>query len=348
MKRVAVIAGLLGLGLTVWMLAQFGAGAIFSLVMAGGWGILAAIVFHTVQVLLSAQAWRVISGPKPDKLPPSTLTLKDYFALRCVREGVNNLLPVAQVGGEVCSTRLLNRRGLGAKRAAAATICDLTLELLSQVLFTVLGLIVLLTLVQRSAVTDELLESALVALAIGLAVFISQWLGAVALVEKLLLKIADHLGWRGAESIRGLHQQVLVLYMAKRATVWAFTLQFVAWALGAVEVCLILHFMGYDCSLAVGFVIEGVGEAAKSVGFAVPGALGVSEGGYVLVGGLFGVPPQMAMALSLIKRVREIVWGLPSLILWQWLEHAWCPESPAHEGECAPMLCKNSVSDVRL
>ncbi|GBQ04918.1 lysylphosphatidylglycerol synthase domain-containing protein [Acetobacter cerevisiae] len=319
MKRVTVIAGLLGLGLTVWMLMQFGARSILSLIMTGGWGILAATLFHAVQVALSAQAWRMIAG---NSLSPS-LPWRDYFLLRCVREGINNLLPVAQVGGEVWSSRLLAWRGLGTKHAAAATICDLTLELLSQVLFTFMGLGLLLFLVKRSPITDELLESALIALAVGLALFVSQWLGAVAFVEVLLVKIAGHLGWSGVDGIRGLHQAVLGLYKVKRNAVMALWLQFVAWALGAVEVCLILHFMGHDCSLSVGFVIEGVGEAAKSVGFAVPGALGVSEGGYLLIGSLFGISPALAIALSLIKRVREIAWGVPSLLVWQWLEHRW-------------------------
>lgn len=319
MKRITLVAGVLGLGLTVWMLSRFGAQAIFALVMTGGWGLLAAIIFHGVQVSLSAQAWRIIA--RRDLAPH--LPLRDFFMLRCVREGVNNLLPVAQVGGEVVASRLLARRGLGLRRAAAATICDLTIELLSQVLFTVAGLLLLLALVQRSVVTDRLLESALVLAVIGVAVFASQWLGAVALVEKLLERIAAHLGWGGVEGIRGIHQEVLGLYKTRRNAVTSLVIQFAAWALGAVEVCLILHFMGHDCSLATGFVIEGVGEAAKSAGFAVPGALGVSEGGYMVVGGLFGIAPPVAIALSLIKRLREIAWGLPALVLWQWLEHAW-------------------------
>ena len=103
MKRITLVAGILGLGLTLWMLSRFGAQAIFALVMTGGWGILAAIVFHAVQVSLSAQAWRIIARRD---LPPH-LPLRDFFMLRCVREGVNNLLPVAQVGGEVVASRLL-------------------------------------------------------------------------------------------------------------------------------------------------------------------------------------------------------------------------------------------------
>jgi hypothetical protein len=83
MKRITLVAGILGLGLTLWMLSRFGAQAIFALVMTGGWGILAAIVFHAVQVSLSAQAWRIIARRD---LPPH-LPLRDFFMLRCVREG---------------------------------------------------------------------------------------------------------------------------------------------------------------------------------------------------------------------------------------------------------------------
>ena len=58
----------------------------------------------------------------------------------------------------------------------------------------------------------------------------------------------------------------------------------------------------------------------RALGFAIPGALGVQEGGYVLICSLFSVAPSEALALSLIRRVREIVLGVPGLVLWQWSE----------------------------
>ncbi|MBO1358300.1 flippase-like domain-containing protein [Acetobacter sacchari] len=324
MRRLTVLAGILGVGLTAWMLAQFGAAATLTLVAAGGWGVLFAILFHSVQVLLSAHSWRVISGRRG-----ADVQLRDYALLRCVREGVNNLLPVAQIGGEVASARLLGRRGLGLRHAAAATICDLTIELLSQVAFTVVGLLILFLLVKRSTITDELMESGGVALLIGVALFGSQWFGAISVVERLLVRIAAHLGWSGVDGIRGLHDEIMSLYRAPRRAIIAGCAQFAGWSLGAVEVCIILHFLGHDRSLATGYVIESVGQIAKSVAFAVPGGLGVSEGGYVLVGGLFGLPPTVSIALSLIKRLREIAWGLPSLAAWQYLEHRWRPVGAA-------------------
>jgi uncharacterized membrane protein YbhN (UPF0104 family) len=53
--------------------------------------------------------------------------------------------------------------------------------------------------------------------------------------------------------------------------------------------------------------------AARSAGFAVPGAVGVQEGGFVLVAGLFGISATDALALSMLKRIREELIGLPAL-----------------------------------
>jgi hypothetical protein len=47
---------------------------------------------------------------------------------------------------------------------------------------------------------------------------------------------------------------------------------------------------------------------------------GVQEGGYVLIGGLIGLSPELALALSLMKRGRDLVIGTPALVLWQFLE----------------------------
>ncbi|GBR03768.1 flippase-like domain-containing protein [Acetobacter oeni] len=327
MKRLTVLAACFGIGLTIWMLARFGFGSILALITAGGWGILFAVLFHSLQVFLSACSWWIIGGRCG--LNGAVLYLWDYVILRCVREGVNNLLPVAQVGGEVVSARLLGHRGLGMRRAAAATICDLTVELLSQVAFTIVGLVLLLCLVRRSATTDDLVESGAGVLMIGIAIFGSQWFGAISLFEKLLVKIAGHLGWTGVDGIRGLHEEIMSLYKKSSRTMVAWVAQFAGWSIGAFEVCIILHFLGHDRSVATGYVIESVGQIAKSAAFAVPGGLGVSEGGYVLVGSLFGLPPTVSIALSLIKRLREIAWGVPSLFMWQWLETRWRRESEA-------------------
>jgi hypothetical protein len=69
--------------------------------------------------------------------------------------------------------------------------------------------------------------------------------------------------------------------------------------------------------LAAVIAIEGLLAAARGIAFVVPSALGVQEGAYVVLGGLFGLPPDTALALSLLKRARGLVLGAPPLLLWQ-------------------------------
>ena len=57
--------------------------------------------------------------------------------------------------------------------------------------------------------------------------------------------------------------------------------------------------------------------AARSAGFVVPGSLGVQEAGFILVGGLFGQPPDAMIALSMVKRVRELLVGASGMVAWQ-------------------------------
>ena len=63
------------------------------------------------------------------------------------------------------------------------------------------------------------------------------------------------------------------------------------------------------------------GDAA----FFIPGGLGVQEAGYLLFGLIYGLPPDQGLALSLVKRLREVLLGLPGLLAWQMIEgkQAW-------------------------
>ena len=326
MKLLTLIGGILGAGLAIWLLARFGFGHVLALLHQAGWGILAVMAFHLVQMLFSALGWRAIAGPAPPR--PS---ITDFIILRWIREGVNNLLPVAQVGGEFAVVRLLRRRGIPLVRATAGTVCDLTMEMLTQILFTVTGLLLLLHLLGRSHVTDEVAGGIGVGVLVGACFLGSQWFGLARLIETGLMKLAARYGWQGMDEIQGLHETLLVLYKSPRQVALAVFSQSVSWLLGAVEVCLALHVLGADRGLGAGLVIESLCQAVKGAGFIVPAALGVSEAGFVVVGSLFGLPPALSIALALIKRLREIALGLPALAAWQWLDRHW-PSLPPQSG----------------
>lgn len=312
-KLGAILGGLIGVALCAWLLGSYGLLRILDVVARAGWvGMTAIILFHLPQMACSALGWRAVSGPDT---AGGTLPLRDYLRLRWIREAVNNLLPLAQIGGELVVVRLLQLRAVPLGVAIAGTTADLTLEIATQVLFTLLGLVLLLQLGADSAFTTVLWEGLLVAALLLGGLFTALWFGLTGVIERAVLRLGRSFGWPATAQITGLHTALMGCYRAPRVAASGFW-HLLSWLLGGLEVCLILHCLDHDVGLSTGLIVESLGQAAKAMGFAVPGALGVQEGGYVVVGHVVGLSPELALALSLVKRVREVVLGLPGLALW--------------------------------
>ena len=78
--------------------------------------------------------------------------------------------------------------------------------------------------------------------------------------------------------------------------------------------------MGHPVPVSAALVIDSLLYGLRSFAFMVPNALGVQEAGYVVLGGLFGLDMQTALALSLLRRARDLVLGVPALAAWQLAE----------------------------
>jgi putative membrane protein len=321
MKWGAMAGGAVGLALSAWLLETYGVGRIMELLGHAGWlGMAAVIAFHAVQIAFSAAGWRAVAGATENR--PS---LPAYMQLRWIREGVNNLLPVAQIGGEFVAARLLQRRGVPLAPAIAGTVADLTMEMVTQIIFTLLGLGLLLRLNDLGPGGDSGIAG-YVAGFLGVAALVAagflgaQWLGLATAIERGLMRLGRAMGWAGTAQVEGLHAALIGCYRQPARVALAALWHMVSWLLGGLEICLALHFLGHDVDLSTGLIIESLGQALKAAGFAVPGALGVQEGGYIVICQLFGLTPEVAIALSLMKRLREVVLGVPGLLAWQRLE----------------------------
>ncbi len=304
------VGGAAVIGLVAW----FGARTIGREVWHAGWAIPATVVLHIAQLWLSAAAWRLAVGK-------AAVTLR----IRWIRESVNSLLPVAQLGGNLVGIRLLMQRGISGALAGAGTTLDLTIEAMTQFLFTVAGIAAIgaigLDDDQALGGWGAWLDGGLALMAVGLVGFVvAQRAGLMRLVEYLALALGRFFPGFSVESVRGLHAELMRLQRNRGALLRATCLHLFAWSLGVAETWLALVAMGIETSPAQALVIESLGMAVRSAGFAVPGALGIQEGGFILVCGLFGIPADDAIALSMLKRVRELVVGVPGLVAWQWGE----------------------------
>jgi putative membrane protein len=301
-----------GVALTV-LIGWYGARSIGVEVLRAGWAIPAIVAVHLAQLFLSACAWRLA-------VYDSSISLLTFFRLRTIREGVNSLLPVAQIGGQVVCVRLMVQLGVGTAIAAAGTVLDLTLEAGTQLVFTLAGIIVLAGL-GLNPTWASWVDSGLLVGVLGIFGFvIAQRAGLLRLIEFLALRLTHLWPSLSVESVSGLHDELIRLQRRPGILVKAAGFHLASWSLGAGEVYLALLAIGAPVGMLQAFIIESLGMAVRSAGFAVPGALGIQEGGFILVGGLFGVPPDMAIALSMVKRLREVLIGISGLIIWQWHE----------------------------
>jgi putative membrane protein len=297
----------------VALVAWFGVQSITADVLQALWVVPFTVLLLFAQLFLSAVAWRIVVG---GQRPP----IGRYFRIRWVREAVNSMLPVAQLGGNLVGIRMLTQRGVPGPLAGAGTTLDLTVEAVTQFLFTFAGISVLAAIdVDRASA--PWVKAALTTMPLALIGFIiAQRAGLLRMIEWLGALLARFFPAMSIESVRGLHDELMRLHRDRLALAQATGLHLLAWSLGTAETWLALTAMGRHTSFYEAFVIESLGMAARSAGFAVPGALGVQEAGLIVVCGLFAIPPETAIALSMVKRARELLVGLPGLVAWQWSE----------------------------
>lgn len=295
------------------LVAWFGARAIGGEVLRAAWAIPPILALHAIQLWLSAVAWR----RSTNKAPPGGRT---WLRIRWIREAVNSLLPVAQVGGAFVGVRLLTQRGVPFALAGAGTTLDMTVEALGQLVFTLSGLIALVAIGSDHPWWPWFGVALMATTTIGL--ILAQRAGMLRLVEFLARRTSRAFPTLSAPAVQGLHAELMQLETDHAGLLQSTALHLLAWLLGVAETWLALLAMGRPVGLVAALVVESLGMAARSVGFLVPGALGVQEGGFVLVGSLVGLPPDAAIALSMVKRARELLVGVPGLLAWQWLEGA--------------------------
>jgi uncharacterized membrane protein YbhN (UPF0104 family) len=66
--------------------------------------------------------------------------------------------------------------------------------------------------------------------------------------------------------------------------------------------------------------IESLLAALRSAMVFVPSAIGVQEAGYAALAPVFGLGPEIGLAVSLLRRARDVAVGVPVLLIWQAIE----------------------------
>jgi putative membrane protein len=302
------LCGALGIGVIAVLAAHAGLAAVYGALDNVGWlGLAWVCMLQLGAMAFCAAAWKCVAE---DTGFLSCLTA------RFIRSGVSHLAGIIPAIGEVAGARALSLLGAPAGIAAASTVVDVALESLSQAIYTMIGLIPLVLVVHA----DELarwLGAIAVAIAPIFAVFlVIRRRGALMAAERVIVRIARMLGFSDAGANLDLARNVLDIYERRRHLWLAFLLHLAGWFIGAVQLWAAAHALDRPLSAGEALAMQSLANAARGAFFFVPAGFGVQEGTFVLVGVVLGVDPASALALSLILRARDIVLGLPAIMLW--------------------------------
>ncbi|ACA20601.1 membrane protein [Methylobacterium sp. 4-46] len=314
MRRLTTLALAAGLCTAIGLFVSSGPEAVMEAAWTAGWGAALVVLARVVAVAWAGLGWWAVF---PAASRPA---LRVCVAIRFVREGINTLLPVAQVGGDLIGARLLTLQRVPGGLAGASMFVDLMLQALTQFLFTVIGLGLLVALGGEGPIVHYVTVGLLIAAPALGAFYLVQRRHGHRLLQAALRRFASGREWRALGAVDVLYDCLRGLYGAPRRIATASGLHLVGWVIGALEVWVVLHFMGYGAPFLEALVIESLAQAVRGAAFAVPGALGAQEGGLIALCAVFGIPAESALALSLVKRVADLAVGVPSLGLWHALE----------------------------
>jgi len=310
------LLGLAGAGLFTVLLIRQGAPQVGAAFVSAGWAIAAVVIYHlAVPVFLDAIAWWVLF-PNSDRL-----SLWQLFWMRWIGESVSTLVPSAAVGGDVVRARLAALHGASVPIAAASVLVDITLGVFVQIAFTLAGLALIVSVTGHEGFVRPTLIGALLGIIAIVGFYIVQRLGMFRFIGVIISRLANSSDWHSLiNSGQTLDRTIRTLYARRRGVIGCCVWTAASLVLGSGEIWIALHAIGLQATLVNALIFQSVILAIRSAMFPVPGALGVQEGGYVVVGNLLGIPGDAAFALSLIARVRELILGIPGLITWQLFE----------------------------
>ena len=313
MKWGVAIALATGLAAAAWLVWAVGFGAVFAAIARAGFGGLGLLCLYALLVLVPlALAWHVLTPPGQRR------PLADFYIARLVRDAISEISPFSPVGGMVAAARLMILKGMNSSYAVASVTADVTTEAMAQVVFLAFGVGWGITRFGHIQGGGDMARWMVVVLllavpAIALMVFLQRRGAAFAgrMAGRFFPQMKD------GDAIR---EGMEALYESKTRLAWSALSHLVAWFASGVSTFIAFHLVGARISLLDALALEALLCTLRSIAAPVPAAIGVQEWSYALLAHLFGLPQEMGVAVSLLKRAREIVLGVPALLYWQGIE----------------------------
>jgi putative membrane protein len=315
MKHLSVIGMIIGLFVLTLLVVLQGAAEIFSLLAKTGWVLLTLTLIWVPCLYFYTESWRLVF--RREAKPPF------WFSLAAIWMGrsINSLLPVATIGGEIAKARMITFTGVSGIDATATMLVDKTVQVLAIIVWGLIGLGTLIYLKDD----DTFAMTAMAGfglLALGVfGFFLVQRAGMFNILTIIGSALVKSEKWDGIScNAKAVDETVMIIYRRQLRFWWSVVLKSLGLVVQTGEVWLACYLLGFPIGIIEAMIIKSLTSTLSDVAFVIPNAYGIQEGAYIVVGAMFGLAPDFALAVSLATRVRELIIDVPGLLYWQLYE----------------------------
>jgi glycosyltransferase 2 family protein len=296
---------LAGAASVLWLVWDLGAANVWEAFHTLGWRLaVLVLVPFALAVVFDSLGWLLL-------LTSPGAPFSILVGARLAGEAVNLATPMASVGGEPLKAYLV-REHVPLDEGLASVIVDKTTVVIGQAVFLAAGLLVALVRDPPRALLYAM-TGLLVAEIAGVSGF--AWAQVAGVVGGGGTWMLDRLGLGGVER----HREMLTRidhwlrrqYRDRRAAIaGSAVLHALAWAVGGLEIYVMLRLLGQPVTLGTALALEAFGTAVKFATFMIPGSLGALEGGNAAIFAAFGLGGALGLVATLVRRLREATWVL--------------------------------------
>jgi uncharacterized protein (TIRG00374 family) len=278
----------------------------------GPWFILTCF-FGAAYFLLQAWAWWLIQMGFFRRVP-----LRLLYRIKLISFAFNMVLPSASLGGDAMRAFMI-KKNVPLKEGIPSVLFDKTLEFIASTFFLTCGFFLgLITLRLPKTLTIPVIVSLGITAGGTLLLILVQKIGLRKTLMRLVALIPGARRWieKRESHLEALDQNLRLLYTrSNRKAILPFILQVLGRLLGTVEVLIILAVLRAPVNFIQAFFICTVVTVGNSIFFILPGQWGVMESVHILVLQSLGYPAAIGLSLSVIRRIRSLLFVGLGLIL---------------------------------
>jgi uncharacterized protein (TIRG00374 family) len=266
------------------------------------------LAVYFVGFLIDTASWHLTI----ERLGGRFRQLYDLWKIRMVGEAFNIATPLGTMGGEPVKAALLkNVLGVAYDQGIASLVLAKTINLIALVAYLCIGYGLILLSPQFSVTFKYLAGIGLLAFSLGIMGFfcIQRFRGFSRTGSAFFRTRFGKPLHKWLEGMKSFERELLLFYSGSggrfsRAT----SLAFLNWIVGTMEVFVIAVFLGSPISIWDAWILESAVQLTRAATFFIPLSLGTQEGALFMVTAAITGDGAFGVAISLVKRLREIVW----------------------------------------